>query len=900
VSIHAADDVSDSILNKGQNGAADDYFEFEEEKEQDPFLRKPPSLISEEAKDEAAPLSREVEGGDQLPLSGDEQWALRKKALGLQGKEWHLGHYVGGVIGAGLTKIGAAGAQDKYTAGKIPGGIGAGLKGTVDTVKDLGKIGAGVDLATGRHGENSILNQDLGIPGVSMNTLTNPQFAPGLRAPDVVKAGLQDGGALLSIAGRGITAASGVEAIDLADGRRRAYIEQRDRFVAARDHMRERSRQGPRSEGAGLSALRELVHQRMRAGDLGEGVNRWGVRPAYDYSMGTSAAINNMKAVRTARERQIDNPSNPDEKMTIGGGEVSFERLPGTDPLNPVPTYQTASEKRAGTLAKAASAPGDLLSGLGQALDGTEHGQTAIREGKYLKGAAQATLAGARTIGKGAATIAAHPLGLGPMASALVDVGSVTVGGLMQAAGGGLNAIGGVGDKAREQRALEARNKHYFGQESFIKKEEEPSDGESNEAEPGSGERDDDLKGMDGSAENSDAEWEHVPDDPYFDSARGREVATRGLRSRDAIKEGNYEQSDRDVGLPEVDHGGAVKNWWHNRMKRPLQKLGQGLLKPLALLAKGVGYGLGIIPAYNLYSRRKRQRALAQAARAEAVVPQQAAPGDAGVQPAGPLSRLEWLEKRQEDLNSAGSQQVTATLAAQRHSYENSTLKSGVRSGLKLPTRDLAKENIRAWMSLHRRKAILGDLVRQNRPDPQTGESFAERQRREYQAWRLMKKEAGEQAKAPTDDMYEVSSMTRLFGLESKRHGVPAEMGMLGRAAQGAQRPREAPVHPQDVDLEGVGLMAQKYEGEVNRRLKDSGKSVEDESADDEKSEDSFNLDNLSDEPQEDMQPGMAIPMDPTPISEGELPLEQQLLRRGPHLGGEDIESKYARVFARR
>lgn len=824
-----------------QENVGDDYFEFSGNEDQDAYVGRSPHVVGvgrgpggleganapddagysrivriadgrevggeDDAKDEGSEDG--LEEGDDHNAVADREWQARKERLGLQGRTWHAGNYIGGAIGAGLTKLGAAGAQDKYTAGKVLGGIGAAAKGTVDTVKDLGKIGA----------------------GVTMNTLTNTQFAPYLRAPDVVKAGLQDGGALLEIAGRGVTAASGVRATDVADRQRRAYLDQRDTFVAARDSMRERMRNGGASRGAGLTAFRELVRQRLRAEDLGRGVNTWGVRPGYDYTMDASAAINNMTAVRSAHDRTLPNPSRPGEEMEVKGGEVTFERTPGTDPLNMSPEYQTRRERQAGTVAKALSAPGDAIVGLGKALDGTEHGQSAIREGNYAKGGVQATLAGARTIGKGAASIAAHPLGLGPMASALVDVGSVVTGGLVQAVGGGLNSIGGVGEKARTQRELESRNKHYFGKEHFIADSDEEGKDDAGE----------DVAAVDGSGSGSLEDWTEVGRDPYFDSARGREVAERGLRSREQHSEDNFERTDRDVGLPEVEHGGAVKNWWHNRMKRPLKKLGQGLLKPFALLAKIVGYGTGAIPLYNYFARRRRAEALAAAARAQAAGAGPAAPAPAAAPAPGAApapSPLERYQRRLEDLETAGSEKVAATLDEQRQDYGGSSMVAGARAGLKLPKRDLAKENIRAWASLHRRKAIVSDLVRQNTPDPVFGESFADRQRRDYRAWRAQRSGAGSLAQAPAGDMYEESDMRRLFDLGSRRKVVPAEMGMLGRAAGGAHRERQA-IHPLDIDLDEVGRKAEKYQAQLG-----GGGQVDEE----EKSEDSVDLENLEDD----------------------------------------------------
>jgi hypothetical protein len=176
------------------------------------------------------------------------EWAKRKEELGFARREqgglkraWKGGV---GALGNAVTRIGAAGAQDSYTAGKVLGGIGGAAKGVIDTTKDLSKIGQGVDFAAGLKGENSILEQNIPGLGFNMNTIAKAEFAPGVKVADTAKAALQDGGTLLEVAGRGITAASGRKALDFGDDQRRKYMEQRDAFTSARDDMRTKLRGG--------------------------------------------------------------------------------------------------------------------------------------------------------------------------------------------------------------------------------------------------------------------------------------------------------------------------------------------------------------------------------------------------------------------------------------------------------------------------------------------------------------------------------------------------------------------------------------------------------------------------------------------------------------------------------
>jgi hypothetical protein len=399
--------------------------------------------------------------------------------------------------------------------------------------------------------------------------------------------------------------------------------------------------------------------------------------------MAETADINNMTVQRTAAPREANG-------MQVKPGEVTFERNAGTDSLNESPDYQTMKELKAGRSAKRWAAPGEALEGLGRVLDGSEHGQEAVRKGEYLKGATQAALSGARTIGKGAAGAAAAPLGLGLATSALVDVGTVAAGGLLQAVGGGVNAVTGVGDKAATQRALELRNKHYFGKEHFLKS----SPGNAGNALADVPEED--ANQLAEAPEEKDA----VPSDPFFDSTRGRRIAERGLRARDPLKEGDFEKGDRDAGLPQIDHGGAFKNFWHNRMKRPLKKVGQGLLKPIALVSKALGYGTGAIPLYNYFQNKKRKKAIEAATNrtnnrrggqlnqdewelvnrpAEEQAP--AAPQYAG--PEGDDKVLQSLESRKVNAE-IDRVELRNVLDQQNESYESSTKSRGAKSALKM------------------------------------------------------------------------------------------------------------------------------------------------------------------------------------------------------------------------
>jgi hypothetical protein len=417
--------------------------------------------------------------------------------------------------------------------------------------------------------------------------------------------------------------------LDTADEQRRRHIAQRDAFLAMRADMRQKLGSGQRANGTATGTLRELVKLRMTAQAIGTGVSEMGMRPNANYTMSQSATINNMRAVRSSKDRAVQKPGRPRENMTVNPGEVIFSRV-SPDPNNYFesapeglvpgwdaggPKCQTPEERAEGSRAKALAAPGRALMSAGKVLDGTEHGQRAIQQGHYLKGGVQAILAGARSIGKGAAKIAAEPLGLGVATSALIDVGAVAAGGLLQAAGGGLNAVGGVGDKARTQREIESYNKHHYGEKHFLptnsnqaKNAEEDKVGESGEEEnKGAGQQVGDA---------ADAQAPALPrqdapvKDAYFDTARARSVAERGLRAETNLKEGDYDIGNEEAGLPAIDHGNAFKNWWHNRMKRPLKKVGQGLLKPLALLTKGVGYATGVLPLMKHFQNKKRKKAI--------------------------------------------------------------------------------------------------------------------------------------------------------------------------------------------------------------------------------------------------------------------------------------------------
>jgi len=719
----------------------------------DAFVRNAPETGERTAKLPADIFNLEEEAEvDHPDAKSAPDWDQRKQALGFARKEPGVfkGAYRGamGALGNAVTRVGAAGAQDSYTAGKVLGGVGSAAKGVVDTAKDLSKIGQGVDAAAGWKGEHSIMEQNIPYLGFNMNAIAKAELAPGIRVADTVKAGLQDGGTLLEVAGRGITAASGRRALDFGDDKRRRYMDQRDAFTSARDEMRAKLNAGER--GGGKAAFQAAVGQTQAALQLGKAVNEYGIRPEYEYSMNESADINNMVAKRTNKARTMANPSfdptNPNggAQMQVAPGEVTFERNAGTDALNTSPDYQTTEELSAGKRAKMKAAPGEALKGLGRILDGSERGQEAVRKGEYLKGATQAALSGARTIGKGAATAAAAPLGLGPAASAVVDVGTVAAGGLLQAAGAGINAVGGVGDKAKKQRALELRNKHYFGQEHFLKESEAHVPG----AEP-----EEEAKQVAEAPEHKDA----VPSDPFFDSIRGRRIAERGLRVRDQLKEGDYEKGDRDAGLPQIDHGGALKNFWHNRMKRPLQKVGQSVFKPLALISKALGYGTGVIPAYKFFQNKKRKEAMEAATNRKAnrrggqlgqddfelvnhpdadqppAAPNYAAPEEQD-------KVLQSLEGRKADA-AASRVELRGVLDEQNKNYESSKFSRGANSALKMEGRDIRKENVTAWTNFERHHnetrldQKIADRKRERARDPQTGESFLERQKREYLEW---------------------------------------------------------------------------------------------------------------------------------------------------------------------
>lgn len=796
----------------------DSYFEFNDAgnggssppqnaRQSNPKL---PPLIQE---DDAVPGGKpDAIPGDGFELLHDPyEWNTRKQQLGLQGKKLNGRNKFFGAIGRGMTKVGAAGAQDKFTAGKVLGGIGGAAKGVVDTTKDLSKIGQAADMGLGLHGENSILNQNIGIPfvpqvqipGVSWNTLTKTEFAPYVRAPEVVKAGLQDGGALLEIAGRGVThGLGGMRPLDVADEKRAKHIEQRDSFMAAREKLRGNLRGGP-AGGDSSGSMSEAVRLRMTAGSLGAGVADMGMRPHDNYDMSKSAAMNNMKAVREGRAREVPNPSRPGQMMQVAPGEVTFERDEGAlDPNvgdSDVRKYQTAEELTSGQRAKALAAPGRALTSLGKVMDGTEHGQRAIRQGHYLKGGAQATLAGARTIGKGAATLAAKPLGLGPAASAVVDVGSVAAGGLMQAVGGGVNAATGVGARARAQRNIESFNKHHYGQKHFLKPvEEAQADAEHEDmAEEIKGEETRDEKSGEAPEKEPGA-----PTDSYFDTDRAREVATRGLRAETHLKEGDYEAGDEDAGLPAVNHGNAFKNWWHNRMKRPLKKVGQGLLKPFALLTKALGYGTGVIPLMKHFQNKKRKKAIEQAinkttnrrggrireagedfeqVEAPADVPKEGEELKEAEQPAIPqdLPKTPEYEKPEDqdytlqhlegqladsDMNRV---ELRAVLDKQNAAYKGSGIASGARAALKLPTRDLAKENITAWQTFERRQRRLREQIadrrRERAIDPETKESVLTRHMREYREWKQKKMVADKDSGKLRDMEYEDMALTNSY-----------------------------------------------------------------------------------------------------------------------------------------
>lgn len=728
----------------------------------------------EHQKSAEAPEWQEVDHPD---AQSARDWSERKRAIGFERKK--VGRFRSGLstavgaTGNALTKIGAAGAQDKYTSGKVLGGIGMAAKNAVDTTKDLAKIGQGVDLAMGLKGQESILEQNI-LPGFNLNMIAKSEFAPGIRAPDTVKAAVVNGGTLLEVAGRGLTAASGRRALDFGDDQRRKYMERRDAFTASRDVMREKLRSGQR--GGGKEALVGAVQQTQAALDLGRAVNDYGIRPEYEYSMNETADINNMSARRTSAARTGPNPSfdpaNPESRpeMEVMPREVTYERKEGSDPLNTEPEYQTAQELRAGRNAKAFAAPGEALEGLGRVIDGSEDGQEAVRKGEYLKGAAQANLGGARTIGKGAATVAAAPLGLGPAASALVDLGAITAGGALQAVGGGLNALTGVGDKAKQQRALELRNQHYFGKRNFLKassvKDAEPHDLSESKVE--------EEKVLDEKAAEPAPldEKEAVPRDEFFDTARGRRIAERGLRARDPLKEGDYEKTERSAGLPEVDHGGVFRNFWHNRLKRPLKKMGQGLLKPVALVGKALGYGTGVLPAWNWYQKKKRAEALKAATNRvnnrqggqlgdddweevnrpedkaaadgdwDVLNPpeEKAAPVPLYAQPEDKDSVLQSLESRKADAQ-INRVQLREALDKQNKDYGSSKISRGVKSALKMEGRDLTKENVTAWTNFERRHnetrldQKIADRKRERAKDPVTGESFLEKQKREYLEW---------------------------------------------------------------------------------------------------------------------------------------------------------------------
>lgn len=695
----------------------------------------------------------EWESVDHPEAMAARDWAERKRALGFEREKPGLfKRGVRGVLGAtgnALTKIGAAGAQDSYTAGKVLGGVGSAAKNAVDTTKDLSKIGQGVDAIAGLKGDQSLLEQNI-FPGFNLNTIAKAEFAPGIKAPDTVKAALQDGGTLLEVAGRGITAASGRRALDFGDDKRRQYMDKRDAFTAARDEMRAKLQAGER--GGGKAALKGAVQQTNAALGLGKAVNEYGIRPEYEYSMQDTADINNMSVSRTNKARTQANPSfdaaNPDSKaeMEVKPGEVTFERKAGSDALNTRPDYQTQAELKAGRRAKALAAPGEALEGLGRVLDGSEHGQEAVRKGEYLKGATQATLSGARTIGKGTLGAVAAPLGLGMATSAVVDVGTIAAGGLLQAVGGGINAATGVGEKAANQRAIELRNKHYFGKDHFLKSE--PASAEA----AGEEKQEAELPGQE----------DALPSDPFFDSARGRRIAERGLRARDPLKEGDFEKGDRDAGLPQVDHGGAFKNFWHNRMKRPMQKVGQGLVKPVALLSKALGYGFGVIPLYNFLKNKKRREAIDAATnrtnnRRGGQLPaddfemvnhpdeKQPAAESNYAQPEAQDKVLQALEGRKADAQISRVE-LRKVLNEQNADYESATIRRGAKSALKMEGRNLTKDNITAWQNFERRHnetrldRQIADRKRERAKDPVTGESFLERQKREYLEWYEKKK----------------------------------------------------------------------------------------------------------------------------------------------------------------
>jgi hypothetical protein len=701
----------------------------------------PPSNLSESSHGD------EAEHVDHPDAKTAREWATRKEALGFARREqgglkraWKGSV---GALGNAITRIGAAGAQDSYTAGKVLGGIGGVAKGVTDTTKDLSKIGQGVDLAAGLKGENSILNQNIPYLGFNMNTIAKAEFAPGIKVTDAAKAALQDGGTLLEVAGRGITAASGREALDFGDDERRKYMDRREAFQAKKREMRERLDQEQHTQRGQLTGTTQAaVRQLLAARKLGKAVNEYGIRPEYEYSMKETADINNMTVQRTAQSREANG-------LQVKPGEVTFERNAGTDPLNAAPDYQTNEELAAGKSAKRWAAPGEALEGLGRIVDGSEHGQEAVRKGEYLKGSAQAALAGARTIGKGAATVAAAPLGLGLATSALVDVGTVAAGGLLQGVGAGINAATGVGEKADKQRALELRNKHYFGKEHFLKEVNAaggvagaaPAEEPKQEAE---------------APEHKDA----IPSDPFFDSARARRIAERGLRTRDPLKEGDYEKGDRDAGLPAIDHGGAFKNFWHNRLKRPLKKVGQGFLKPVSLMAKLGGYLTGAIPLYNYFQNKKRKKASEAATNRvnnrlggrlsdqvdddsllanhpdEKQAP--AAPQYAGPQAQDGVLRSLEGRQAQAELNRVELRRV---LDLQNESHESATKSRNAGAALKMSGRDLRKENVSAWQDFertHNEQRLtekIADRKRERAPDPATGESFLEKQKREYLEW---------------------------------------------------------------------------------------------------------------------------------------------------------------------
>ncbi|MFM8516160.1 MAG: hypothetical protein ACKOBJ_07875, partial [Actinomycetota bacterium] len=192
----------------------------------------------------------------------------------------------------------------------------------------------------------------------------------------------------------------------------------------------------------------------------------------------------------------------------------------------------------------------------------------------------------------------------------------------------------------------------------------------------------------------------------------------------------------------------------------PMKKVGQGLLKPVSLVAKGLGYATLAIPLYKYFQNKKRKKAIEAATnrvnnRLAGRPNDQVEDGfvlanhlDENQAPAVPQYAgeeaqdgvLRALEGRKEtaELNRIHLREV---LGKANESYEKSTKSRAVGAALKFEGRDLRKENVSAWQDFERKHneqqldQQIADRKRERAKNPETGESFLEKQKRKYLEW---------------------------------------------------------------------------------------------------------------------------------------------------------------------